>query len=98
MTYRDMLMSDRFYYGVQVVTTPGLPTPNSPADTLTMAKTLLGDGRIGWISVTDHPGGGPMLPPDWPAGCVVSDAPRDDDRRKETCQLTFEGPLLPRQS
>ena len=32
------------------------------------ARALLADPRIGWISITDNPGGGPMLPPDWLAG------------------------------
>ena len=33
-----------------------------------LARGLLDDPRIGWISITDNPGGGPMLPPDWLAG------------------------------
>ena len=36
-----------------------------------LARALLDDPRIGWISVTDNPGGGPMLPPDWLAGQVA---------------------------
>ena len=35
------------------------------------ARDLLADPRIGWISITDNPGGGPMLPPDWLAGLVA---------------------------
>ena len=35
------------------------------------AKDLLADPRIGWISITDNPGGGPMLPPDWLGGLVA---------------------------
>ena len=37
---------------------------------MAFARGLLDDPRIGWISITDNPGGGPMLPPDWLAGQV----------------------------
>ena len=41
--------------------------PNPP---LELARACLADPRIGWISITDNPGGTPMLPPDWLGGMV----------------------------
>ncbi len=64
-SYRDMLLGDRFHYGVEVVTTRGAATPHLPANLVPFAQELLENPRIGWISVTDNPGGAPMLPPDW---------------------------------
>ena len=72
VTYRDMLTSGRFYYGAEVVTTRGLEPVDSPGNLASFAKALLDDPRIGWISITDNPGGGPMLPPDWLGGLVAS--------------------------
>ena len=72
VTYQEMLTSDRFYYGAEVVTTRGLEPVDSPGNLASFAKDLLADPRIGWISITDNPGGGPMLPPDWLAGLVAA--------------------------
>ena len=59
----------RFYYGAEVVTTRGPLADDRPqAIVVSFARGLLDDPRIGWISITDNPGGGPMLPPDWLAG------------------------------
>jgi methylenetetrahydrofolate reductase (NADPH) len=66
-----MLIGERFYYGVEVVTTRGFQLPDAPNNLASFARDLLGDSRVGWISVTDNPGGGPMLPPDWLAGTVA---------------------------
>ena len=71
VTYREMLASGRFYYGAEVVTTRGLEPVDSPGNLASFAKDLLDDPRIGWISITDNPGGGPMLPPDWLGGLVA---------------------------
>ncbi len=60
-----MLASGRFYYGAEVVTTRGLEPVDPPGNLAAFARDLLADPRIGWISITDNPGGGPMLPPDW---------------------------------
>ena len=65
LTYREMLSSGQFFYGAEVVTTRGLEPVDSPGNLASFAKDLLADPRIGWISITDNPGGGPMLPPDW---------------------------------
>ncbi|MBU4273072.1 MAG: methylenetetrahydrofolate reductase C-terminal domain-containing protein [Planctomycetes bacterium] len=70
-TYREMLASGRFYYGAEVVTSRGPQPVDSPGNPASFAKDLLADPRIGWISITDNPGGGPMLPPDWLAGLVA---------------------------
>ncbi len=89
MTYREMLASGRFYYGAEVVTTRGLEPVDSPGNLASFAKDLLADPRIGWISITDNPGGGPMLPPDWLAGwwpiaatgCAASDVQGHEPQR-----------------
>jgi len=67
-SFRDLIRGGRFVYGVEVVTTRGLLTDDHPQDVVSFARGLLDDPRIGWISITDNPGGGPMLPPDWLAG------------------------------
>lgn len=71
LSYREMLGSGRFHYGAEVVTTRGLEPVNEPGNLAAFARDLLADPRIGWISITDNPGGGPMLPPDWLAGQVA---------------------------
>ncbi|MEN6557569.1 MAG: methylenetetrahydrofolate reductase, partial [Thermoguttaceae bacterium] len=71
VTYREMLSSGRFYYGAEVVTTRGLEPVAPPGHLASFANALLSDPRIGWISITDNPGGGPMLPPDWLGGLVA---------------------------
>ncbi len=71
MTYREMLASGKFHYGAEVVTTRGLEPVDPPGRLASFAKDLLADSRIGWISITDNPGGGPMLPPDWLGGLVA---------------------------
>ncbi len=68
--FRDLLHSDRFYYGAELVTTRGFTEPQAPNQLADTARALLEDPRIGWISITDSPGGAPMLPPDWLAGFV----------------------------
>ncbi|MEE9603409.1 MAG: methylenetetrahydrofolate reductase, partial [Thermoguttaceae bacterium] len=71
VAYRQMITGDRFYYGAEVVTTRGFTPTEKPAKLLGFAEALLADPHIGWISVTDNPGGGPMLPPDWLAGLLA---------------------------
>ena len=82
VTYREMLASGRFYYGAEVVTTRGPEPVDSPGNLAAFAKDLLGDARIGWISITDNPGGGPMLPPDRLGGLVA------DRRNRVVLHLT----------
>jgi methylenetetrahydrofolate reductase (NADPH) len=68
ISFRQILSGGGFHYGAEVVTTRGLPAPGSAADAAALAAALLADARIAWISITDSPGGAPMLPPDWLAG------------------------------
>ena len=69
-----MLTSGRFYYGAEVVTTRGLPR----AERRRLAPWPGPAGRSAdrLDFVTDNPGGGPMLPPDWLAGQVAERAAR----------------------
>ena len=71
MAFRELFASGRFFYGAEVVTTRGLEPVDSPGNLAAFARDLLADPRIGWISITDNPGGGPMLPPDWLGGLVA---------------------------
>lgn len=82
VSFRDMLAGKDFYYGAEVVTTRGLAAPGSPTDIAAFARALLDDPRIGWISITDSPGGAPMLPPDWLAGLVA------ENRRRLVLHMT----------
>jgi methylenetetrahydrofolate reductase (NADPH) len=69
-TFREMLSAGGFRYGAEVVSTRGMEPLGQPGNLSGFARDLLADQRIGWISITDNPGGGPMLPPDWLAGLV----------------------------
>ncbi|MGA2030957.1 MAG: methylenetetrahydrofolate reductase C-terminal domain-containing protein [Thermoguttaceae bacterium] len=71
LSFEAILASGNFYYGAELVTTRGIAPPERSADPVGLARALLADPRIGWISVTDSPGGAPMLPPDWLAGQVA---------------------------
>lgn len=66
-----MVNGDRFYYGAEVVTSRGIAPPDSSSRLVALAEALVDDPRIGWISITDNPGGAPMLPPDWLAGLLT---------------------------
>ena len=69
-SYKQMLASERFHYGVEVVTSRGLPSPAKGSDVAGTARELLAEPRVGWIAVTDNPGGTAMLPPDWLAALL----------------------------
>jgi methylenetetrahydrofolate reductase (NADPH) len=64
-SFRTMLSGERFYYGAELVTTRGIADAQEGSKLLSLGEALAGDPRIGWISVTDNPGGNPMLPADW---------------------------------
>lgn len=72
MKFREMLASDKFWYGAELVTTRGVPEPGDKPKLLELGEALAADPRIAWISVTDNPGGNPMLPPDWLANLLQS--------------------------
>lgn len=74
-SFRRALLGKQFIYGAEVVTSRGYQ-PEQPPSYLAMAKQLLADPRIGWISITDSPGGAPMLPPDWLAAQMSGDRER----------------------
>ncbi|MCC6679743.1 MAG: methylenetetrahydrofolate reductase C-terminal domain-containing protein [Phycisphaeraceae bacterium] len=65
LSFRQLLESPQFAYGVELVTTRGIAEPGEPHKLVQLGEALCADPRIGWISVTDNPGGNPMLPADW---------------------------------
>jgi methylenetetrahydrofolate reductase (NADPH) len=65
LTFRQMIQAGRFFYGAELVTTRGFPDPGQPSKLVELGEALAADPRIGWISITDNPGGNPMLPADW---------------------------------
>jgi methylenetetrahydrofolate reductase (NADPH) len=72
-TLRQALADSTFPIGAEVTTTRGIlpSTASLPA----LARELLSDDRVHYISVTDNPGGHPMMPPDWLAGHLHDFAP-----------------------
>ena len=69
-TFREMLNSDRFIYGAELVTTRGIPEPDQRPKLIDLGEALAADARIGWVSITDNPGGNPMIPADWVANVL----------------------------
>ena len=65
LTYRQMLEGERFCYGAELVTTRGITEHGKPDKLVALGEALAADERISWLSVTDNPGGSPMLAPDW---------------------------------
>ena len=80
--FRDLFTAGGFVYGAEVVTTRGLLPADASDNLAGFARDLLGDPRIAWISITDSPGGAPMLPPDWLAARVA------DERRRIVLHMT----------
>lgn len=72
-TFRHALTDSSFPVGAEIVTSRGLPQPVTHVSTL--ARELLNDERINYVSITDNPGGNPMLPPDWLARQLADFAP-----------------------
>ena len=70
MNFREILGSGRFVYGAELVTTRGIPAPDQPPRLVELGEALAGDGRIAWLSITDNPGGNPMMPADWIANVL----------------------------
>ena len=68
--------SSPFLYGAEIVSSRGIPAPDKTAHMFVLSRSLLSDPRIAWISITDNPGGGPMLPPDWLTGQLAEHASR----------------------
>lgn len=69
-TFRDMLTSGPFIYGAELVTTRGIPEPDQRPKLVELGEGLAADSRIAWVSITDNPGGNPMIPADWIANVL----------------------------
>jgi methylenetetrahydrofolate reductase (NADPH) len=67
---REQLNSGRFIYGAELVTTRGMPEPDQPSKLIELGEALAADNRIAWVSITDNPGGNPMIPADWVANVL----------------------------
>ena len=76
LSLREILTGNRFCYGAEIVTTRGFSPPGTSSQLVELGSKLLADPRIGWVSITDNPGGAPMLPPDWLARQLAADRPR----------------------
>lgn len=69
-TFREQLNSGRFIYGAELVTTRGIPEPEQKPKLVELGEALAADARIGWVSITDNPGGNPMIAADWLANLL----------------------------
>ena len=72
-SFRQALTDSSFPIGAEIVATRGIPQPATHLPDL--ARELLSDQRINYVSLTDNPGGNPMLPPDWLARKLADFAP-----------------------
>jgi len=69
-SFRDLLNGGKFVYGAGLVTTRGIPETSGPPKLVELGEALAADPRISWVSITDNPGGNPMLPADWLANIL----------------------------
>lgn len=81
-SFREAITGNTFVYGAELVTTRGLPRDDQPHRLVGLGETLLSDPRIAWVSITDNPGGHPMLPADWFASRLA------DERQRVVIHLT----------
>lgn len=63
--FREWIHGRTFRYGAELVSSRGVPAAGEQAKSVELGEALAADPRIAWISITDNPGGNPMLPPDW---------------------------------
>lgn len=70
-TFRQLMAGGQFFYGAELVSTRGIPGAGERSKLIDFGEALAADPRIAWISITDNPGGNPMLPPDWIAGMLA---------------------------
>lgn len=70
LKFRELLAAGRFIYGAELVTTRGIPAPDQRPKLVDLGEALAADPRIAWVSITDNPGGNPMLPADWIANIL----------------------------
>lgn len=59
-----MMADGGFHYGVELVTSRGFSPPEHPDRIVALGEQLGENPKIGWLSLTDNPGGHTMLPPD----------------------------------
>ena len=71
VTFRDLISAPSFYCGVELVSTRGIPDAGERSRLIDLGGALAENPRTAWISITDNPGGNPMLPPDWIAGMLA---------------------------
>jgi methylenetetrahydrofolate reductase (NADPH) len=75
LSFQEQIQAgDSFPIGAEIVTSRGISALKSDS-LFGIARNLLSDDRIAWISVTDNPGGIPMLPPDWLTGHLAEFVP-----------------------
>jgi methylenetetrahydrofolate reductase (NADPH) len=72
-TFKEALNGGQFIYGAELVSTRGIPAPGESSKLIELGEALLANPKINWVSITDNPGGNPMLPPDWIAGKLGQD-------------------------
>ncbi len=70
-SFRQILASDHFQYGAEVVTARGPPPPESPTGSPN-PPALLDDPRRTWISLTDNPAARRARRLDWLAAVRVA--------------------------
>ena len=76
LSFRQLLENGGFPIGVEIVSTRGFPANPGDAPPIILARELLSHPRVGWLSITDNPGGNPMLPADWIAQFLSHDRDR----------------------
>ncbi|MCS7048569.1 MAG: methylenetetrahydrofolate reductase C-terminal domain-containing protein [Verrucomicrobiae bacterium] len=81
-SFREAITSGGFAYGAELVTTRGVPRDDESNRLVGLGEQLLADPRIAWVSITDNPGGHPMLPADWLANRLA------EERRRVVIHLT----------
>ncbi len=67
LSFRERIRSGTFRYGAELVSSRGIPPGGEAPKWLELGEALAADPRISWISITDSPGGNPMMPADWVA-------------------------------
>jgi methylenetetrahydrofolate reductase (NADPH) len=72
-SFRERLVSGaQFMYGAELVTTRGIPEPGERSKLVDLGEALADYPKMDWLSITDNPGGNPMLPADWLANTLKS--------------------------
>ena len=74
--FRDNMANGRYCVGAELVTTRGFTPHDQPDAVVALGEALLKDPRVGWLSLTDNPGGNTMLPADWLARRLESEKGR----------------------